>query len=166
VQLALDELVQLGLVARLEGGRDFLVSLNRRHRLASALEALFRVEAEHFLELRGELLRVLHEGFGEKALLSLVLFGSAARAEDRSSSDLDLLLIAADSASLEWAMNAIADATEGFSTRFGVTVRPIGYSLVQARRLWRQRRAPLVELHRDGIPLLGPPLRELLGDED
>jgi hypothetical protein len=142
------------------------VSLNREHRLAPALETLFRVEAEHFLELRAELLGVFGEGRMRKDLVSLVLFGSAARAEDLSSSDLDLLLIAKDAPSLERAGYAIGDAEEGLARRFGVMVRPIGYSLAQARRLWKQRRAPLAEVHRDGIPILGPPLRELLDGED
>lgn len=57
VKLALEDLVACGVVARIEGSRDFLVSLNHEHRLAPTLRELFRQEAEHFLELRPDLVR-------------------------------------------------------------------------------------------------------------
>jgi predicted nucleotidyltransferase len=161
VQLALEELVALGFVSRIEGGRDFLVRLNREHRLAPAVEQIFRQEAEHFLELR----RALVEAAGGRAsqeVLSIVLFGSAARSEDTLGSDVDTLLIAPDARVRNSALERIESSREPLLERFGVRIHPVGYSLSEARRLWRQRRPPLPEALRDGIVLLGPPLRELL----
>jgi predicted nucleotidyltransferase len=165
VQLALDELVQLGVVSRLEGGRDFLVRLNRTHRLASPLQELFRIEAEHFLQLRSALTRLTMDGRKPKDVLSLVLYGSAARAEDRAASDLDVMLISEDAASLGSALSRLDAGKEQLRERFGVSLRPIGYTLTQARRLWRRRQTPLSEAQREGIPLVGPSLRELLSGE-
>src|SRR5688500_10950878 len=54
-QLALDELVALGVVRRIEGGRDFLVGFNDAHALAARLRPAFSAEAEFFLALRQQL---------------------------------------------------------------------------------------------------------------
>lgn len=165
VQLALEELVVLGFVSRMEGGRDFLVQLNRHHRLAPAVEQLFRQEAEHFLELRSALVAEVAKGRESREVLSLALFGSMARAEDGLESDLDALVIASDARARDGALERIGSAGEKMLERFGVRVRPIGYTLSEARRLWRQGRSPLPEALRDGIVLRGPPLREILSGQ-
>lgn len=166
VQLALDDLVALGIVSRIQGGRDFLVSLDRGHRLAPPIEELFRVEGEHFLEIRSALTRLAVDERRQNGVLSLVLFGSAARADDKIESDLDVLVIAENAAAVDTAVTRLEVGKERLRKRFGVSLHSIGYTLAQARRLWRQRRPPLDDAQRDGIPLVGPPLRQLLSGED
>jgi predicted nucleotidyltransferase len=166
VQLALDDLVHLGIVSRIQGGRDFLVSLDRGHRLAPPLAQLFRVEAEHFLELRSALSRLVADEQRQNGVLSLVLYGSAARAEDSTESDLDLLVVAENAVAVESALTRLEVGKEEVQQRFGVSLHSIGYTLAQARRIWRQKRPPLHDAQRDGIPLVGPPLRQLLSGED
>ena len=163
VQLALDDLVDCGVVTRIEGGRDFLVSLNREHRLASTLEELFRREAEHFLELRRELSRaVAGPKMMKKDILSLALFGSVARSEDALKSDLDVLCITPNERARGSTLERTEASSEDLCKRFGARLRPIAYTLTEARRLWRAHRAPLPEAVRDAVVLAGPPLRQLL----
>jgi predicted nucleotidyltransferase len=152
-------------IARMQGGRDYLVSLNREHRLASALVELFRGEAEHFLELRSSLVSSVEPGARGRGVLSVVVFGSAARSQDALGSDLDVLLLARDDKARRAALDSVEHSREALRARFGVSARPIAYAIPEARRLWRARRPPLTEAARDGIVLLGPPLEELLGGE-
>lgn len=159
-QLALDELVALGFLRRIEGGREFLVALDERHRLAPALRDLFQSEAVQFLELR----RGLAGMAPGRGVLAAALFGSVARGDDTADSDLDVLLIATDETACSKALEGFAPGAQELEVTFGRRVRPIAYPLAKARRLWRQRKPPIAEAVRDGLVLRGPALRELLGD--
>ena len=161
-RVALDELVALGLVARVEGGRDFLVTLNQQHHLAPGLRQLFLAESLYFAELRQRLLQAATSGSRPAKLRSLVLFGSVARGEDTPDSDLDLMVIAEDDATCVRVLDRIAEGTTALRATHGCRVRGIGYTLAEARRRWRRREAPLPGIVRDGIVLLGAPLRDLL----
>jgi predicted nucleotidyltransferase len=83
----LERLVEQGIVDREEAGRAFLFTLNREHLAASAVEVL--------ADLREELLRRIRhtvEGWNVKAR-HLSLFGSAARGEGGTDSDIDLFVV-------------------------------------------------------------------------
>lgn len=162
VQLALDDLVALGLVTRVEGGRDFLVHLNRDHRLAASLAEAFRVEAVHFLELRRRLAAMAAPGRRGSGVAAMVLFGSVARGDDQPTSDLDLLIVAAD---LEPALERVQAGIVEVRRVFGVRVKPIGYTVAEARWLWRRRRPLLRAIARDGVVLFGSPLPDLLNGQ-
>lgn len=162
VQLALDELVALALVSRIEGGRDFLVSLNSAHRLAQPLGELFRREADHFLDLRSSIVDLAGAGPRRGRPLAVVLFGSAARGADDAESDLDVLLIAPDEATRTTVLDRIQERAEEIRRRFGVRVKPVGYTVSEAHRLWRERGSPLQEVAQDGLVLSGTRIAELL----
>jgi predicted nucleotidyltransferase len=162
-RVAMDELVALGLVHRLEGGRDFLVSLNPHHHLTAALRELFRVESRYFVELRRELAERARRVPRPRAVRAVVLFGSVARGEDTPESDLDLLVITDDDVTRERVLERVTEEARGLWEAFGCRVRAIGYTLAEARRRWRRREPPLPEVARDGLVLVGPPLAELLG---
>src|SRR5687768_7453265 len=78
-QLALDELVELGAVRRIEGGRDFLVGFNDGFALGAPLRQLFQAESEFFLWLRQQLARLVADAPRSARIISVVLFGSVAR---------------------------------------------------------------------------------------
>lgn len=162
VQLALDELVALGLVRRIQGGRDFLVALSTEYYLGAAVRDLFRSESEFFLALRRQLTAMATEAPPRGRISSMALFGSMARGEDRPGSDLDLLLITADTAAQEAALARVGALSGETRKVYGYAVRPIAYTTVEARRRWRRREPPFPEIVRDHIVLVGPPLRELL----
>ncbi|MEE8117120.1 MAG: nucleotidyltransferase domain-containing protein [Gemmatimonadales bacterium] len=162
-QLALDELVAVGLVSRIEGGRDFLVRLNDEHHLGSAVRSLFNAEAAQFLELRRRLVEIATGGARVREIRSAVLFGSVARGDDRPDSDLDLLLIVADAGARERLLERFYAAVPHLHARFGCRVRPLAYTLAESRRCWRAHEPPLPDVARDGLVLFGPPLPDLLG---
>ena len=83
----LNRLVEQGLVDREEAGRAFLFTLNREHLAAPAVEVL--------AHLRGELLKRLRATIDswDIAAVHVSLFGSAARGEGDTSSDIDLFIV-------------------------------------------------------------------------
>jgi predicted nucleotidyltransferase len=87
VQHALDRLVDEGLVHRAEAGRSFLYTLNREHLLAPAVEVM--------AEARWKLVESLRDLIGgwKSPTFHACLFGSAARGEGNSASDIDLLVV-------------------------------------------------------------------------
>ncbi|MEX2154553.1 MAG: nucleotidyltransferase domain-containing protein [Gemmatimonadaceae bacterium] len=162
-QLALDELVALGVVHRTQGGRDFLVRLNDSYYLSDTLRQIFRAEAQGFLTLRTGLAAVVSQIQRSARPLSVVLFGSVARGDDKPGSDLDILVISADAAGIETTLARLDTARDQLESRFGYALRPIAYTVSDARRRWRRHEPPLPEIVRDHIAIVGAPLRELLG---
>lgn len=83
----LSRLAEHGLVDREEAGRAFLFTLNREHLAAPAVELL--------AHLRAELLKRLRDTISswDIAPVHVSLFGSAARGEGDTSSDIDLFVV-------------------------------------------------------------------------
>lgn len=161
VRVALDDLVALGVVHRREGGREHAIALNRAHELAASLEAVFAADAAFFLSLRRRLGEIAREHAGRE-LLQVALFGSVARAEERSDSDLDLLLIGRTSKAAEHARDLYLDAAVGLQAHFGVRVNPVAYGLASVRRGIASGQPPFPDLVRDSVVIHGPTLPDLL----
>lgn len=159
-QAALADLYAMGIARKLAGGRDHLTLLNERHRLAPALVALFSAEAELALGMR-QAVAALARGDG-KPPLGLYLFGSVARAEETTESDVDVLVVARDAAHRELLVDRLLAGADTLRLQFGVTASPLAFTLGEARRAWKARAAPWPEIARDVLPIVGPPLKELL----
>jgi predicted nucleotidyltransferase len=159
---ALDDLVALGIVHRTIGGRDHLVRLNPEHRLHAPLTALIARESELFLELRQRLAAIATGTARRARLVSVALFGSVARAQDRVDSDCDVLVVARDAAGLDVAMTTLEQAADSLHRAYGCVVRPVGYVQRDAARKFRARAAPFPDIARDGLVVYGPPLAEAL----
>ena len=90
---ALDDLVTLGVLHRMETPSQHLYEVSRTHQLVrDGLEPLFRAERERI----GQVLDALRTVLGPDAnrIVSAAVFGSAARGQDRPGSDFDVLVIA------------------------------------------------------------------------
>ena len=158
-QRALDDLVALGLVTRLVGGREHLVHLNGAHRLAAALAAVFAQEADHFLALR----QALH-GVATRARprpLSLVLFGSAARGDDVLASDVDVLAVGRNPAEAGVLLERLIAAGATLRAAFGAEVRPVTLTRLELRRQWPSRGSLARRAAEDGLLIYGTALYEL-----
>src|ERR1700674_1557581 len=81
---ALNRLTEHGLVNRVELNRAYLFTLNREHLAAAAVELL--------MDMRGELLRRIRGAVDswEIAPANVSMFGSAARGDGGTASDIDL----------------------------------------------------------------------------
>jgi predicted nucleotidyltransferase len=155
---ALDRLVVQGLVEREEAGRAFLFTLNRDHLAAPAVELL--------ADLRSELLRRIREAIGGWTVqpAHLSLFGSAARGEGDTESDIDLFVVrgkAIERQDTLWReqLDLLARRIEGWT---GNPARIVEVEQAELDLL-RKERPPIVdELRGDAITLAGPEASTLL----
>jgi predicted nucleotidyltransferase len=158
---ALHRLADQGLVKRVELNRAFLFSLNREHLAADAVLELAGLRAELLARLRREI-----EGW-EIAPIHASLFGSTARGDGDSHSDIDLFVVRPEgildedpvwrtqldglAAKIErWTGNraSMSDIAEGEIPRLSA------------------ERPPIVEaLSSEAVHLAGLPVASLLGDQ-
>jgi predicted nucleotidyltransferase len=159
-QRALDDLVALGVVTRQAGGREHLVHLNSAHRLAPALTILFDAEADLFRALRETLSAVATRG--RPRPVALLLFGSAARGDDRLDSDLDVLGVARTQAEAGDLLERLAAVAAGIRTTFGAELRPVVLTVAQFHSQWRTRGSLPRRAAADALLIFGRPLPELV----
>lgn len=156
-QHALDRLVEHGLVARLEAGRTFLYTLNRDHLLAPAVEKMVDARLELIRRLRDEL------GSWHTPPIHASLFGSAARGDGDTGSDIDLFLVRPAGAGDSGWSEQVDGLAESVLSWTGNHAGTIEVSEEELARL-REDPTPVVEeLRRDAIDLAGQPAKSLLG---
>jgi DNA-binding transcriptional ArsR family regulator len=158
VSVALDRLVEHGLVLREEAGRAYLHRLNRDHLAATAVESL--------AAMRSELLRRLRERIGRWAVAPshASLFGSAARADGDTDSDIDLLVVRGEAVDAEdpvWREQLVGLAG-AVNTWTGNHAGIIEMSQEEFAALPVQHPPILDDLRADGIDLAGEKLRQAL----
>lgn len=139
VRHVLDHLVDQGLVERADAGRAFLYTLNRDHLLAPAVAVMSGA--------RAELVRRLREAIGAWGTppVHASLFGSAARGDGDSASDIDVFLV--------------RPAEVGADGEWRRQVEDLADSIHR----WTGNQAGIVEIPEEGIPMLlrqGPPVIE------
>lgn len=143
----IEELIQAGLVSETVAGRSSMVVLNRDHLAAGPVLAL--------AGLRGELIRRLRERLSAwPELNGAWLFGSVARGDADSDSDVDLLIVADDlqSHDLHERLSRLQADVRSWT---GNDLQLVEHSPSSWRKLV-QAKNPLVEQIRlDGIALAG-----------
>ena len=159
VKHVLDRLVDHGLVDRLEAGSTLLYSLNRDHLLAPAVEQMASARAEMIRRLREEI------GDWELPAVHASLFGSAARGQGDTRSDIDLLVVRpADIDPEDETWRAQIDTLAGSVRRW--TGNHAGIAEIsegELPRLRKERPPVLEEVRRDAVDLAGQRSRILLG---
>lgn len=158
VQHVLERLVDQGIVERFPAGNAHLYSLNRDHLLADAVEQMAGAHAE--------LIRRLHDTIGswEIPAVHSSMFGSAARGDGDTHSDIDLLVVRPaklDPESEQWRaqIDALAENVRRWT---GNNAGIVEISVADLPRLAEEQLPILAELHRDAIVLAGKPPRTLL----
>jgi DNA-binding transcriptional ArsR family regulator len=159
VNAALRRLSDEGLVHVEEAGNAYLYTLNREHLAAPAVELLADVRAE--LERR---LRDATAGW-EISPVHLSLFGSAARGDGDTKSDIDIFVVrprrvADDDPAWREQLDTLSDRVLAWT---GNHVGLSELSEADVRRLRRERPPVVAELTRDAITIAGPEPGELLG---
>ena len=141
-----------GIVSSQVVGRAYLWSTNREHPLMKGLEALFKGEeravAQHVL-LVGKHLR------GAPGIRRLVVFGSAARGEERPESDLDLLVVVADARARRAVEERLTRLQAEGHEKFGSRIRPIVFTLGEYRRNRRSALVRAIEREGEAISMQG-----------
>ena len=143
----IEELIQTGLVNEAVAGRSSMVVLNRNHLAAGPVLAL--------AGLRGELIRRLRERLSEwPDLRGAWLFGSVARGEADSGSDVDLLIVADDlqSPDLHERLSQLHADVRSWT---GNDLQLVEHSAATWRKLVRAKNPLVEQIRLDGIALAG-----------
>ena len=149
IELAIKELVMLGLLERIDGSRERLVRLSSAHRLSPAVQDLLRAEEDFRPALQSEL-RVLAETGVRDGLLSVALIGAGRRGTERIGDPLELLLLAREPASAtKWRL-LFERAGIDIARRFGARLSVVSYDLDQARKMWQTRTSSRADDTRGG----------------
>lgn len=141
----IEELIRSGLVSEAVAGRSSMVLLNRHHLAAAPVLAL--------AGLRGELIRRLRERLAAwPDLGGAWLFGSVARGDATSDSDVDLLIVAEDLQSPDL-HDRLSQLHADVRSWTGNDLQVVEHSPSSWRKLV-QAKDPLVQqVRRDGIAL-------------
>jgi predicted nucleotidyltransferase len=160
VRLVLHRLVAQGLVSAQEAGSASLFVLNREHVAAGIVEDLVRLRSELIERIRGEV-----EGWSSQPV-HVSLFGSAARADGHTDSDIDLLIVrpedlAEDDPHWREQLHRLAEWIERWSGNHASLHEVSPKGLKAALR----RGEPIIaSLREDSIVLAGPEIADLLAN--
>ncbi len=145
----IEELIQAGLVSETVAGRSSMVVLNRDHLAAGPVLAL--------AGLRGELIRRLRERLSAwPELNGAWLFGSVARGDADSDSDVDLLIVADDlqSHDLHERLSRLQADVRSWT---GNDLQLVEHSPSSWRKLVRAKNPLVEQIRLDGVALAGGP---------
>lgn len=155
---ALHRLTEHGLVTRVELNRAYLFTLNREHLAAPAVEVL--------MGMRTELLRRLRDALDawEIAPTHVSIFGSAARGDGNTGSDIDLLVIrpgdvADDNATWRAQLADLKDQIQRWTGNHAQIVELTDEEII---RLGKEERPIVAALRSDAVVLHGSEIATLL----
>jgi predicted transcriptional regulator len=159
VQHVLDHFVEHGLVHRLEAGRSHLYTLNRSHLLAPVVEQMADARVELIQRLRDTV------GSWRKPPAHASLFGSAARGDGDTDSDIDLFVVRPTGVDVDdsgWSeqVDGLAESVRAWT---GNNAGVVEVSEGDLGQLLTDPPPAIRELRRDAIDLGGKSARSLLG---
>ena len=159
VNASLRRLNAEGLVHAEEAGNAYLYTFNREHLAAPAVELLADVRAELERRLRAEI------AAWEVAPIHLSLFGSAARGDGDTTSDIDIFIVRPRTITTEDARwrEQLARLSDHVLAWTGNHAGLSEISEADTRRLRRERPPIVEELAQDAITIAGPEASKLLG---
>jgi len=157
MRTTLAQLVEMGLLRRSQAGRSYLFSLNEEHFLIPHLKPLFQLETNLFEYLGSWILSRV-----PVKPVSLILYGSVARGDERADSDIDLLFVYSKLKSPDKMLvelhEALADGPQVFGNRFA----PLVVSRADFKTALKKRDSFYRQIMKEGKVIAGLPLTELL----
>jgi predicted nucleotidyltransferase len=156
---ALNRLTEHGLVNRVELNRAYLFTLNREHLAAPAVGLLMEMRAELLRRIRGAL------DSWEVAPVNVSMFGSAARGDGGTASDIDLLVIrpgGVDDDSTTW-RTQLADLKDQIRRWTGNYAQIVELTDEEFDQLRGDDRAIVAALRSDALVLHGSDISTMLG---
>jgi predicted nucleotidyltransferase len=159
VNASLRRLNAEGLVHAEEAGNAYLYTFNREHLAAPAVELLADVRGELERRLRVEI------AAWEVAPIHVSLFGSAARGDGDTTSDIDIFIVRPRTITAEDARwrEQLARLSDHVLAWTGNHAGLSEISEADTRRLRRERPPIVEELAQDAITIAGPEPTKLLG---
>jgi predicted nucleotidyltransferase len=148
--LALKELERHGLVVWQSAGRSHLYSIDSDNIVVNELlENAFRLEDD----LLARVADVYKKELG-KDLVSVILFGSIAKKEERPNSDIDLVLVFRDGTNLKAVEDHVAEASARVASEFGNQANPISVNNSEYEKKKRSRSGLWQDVAQIGMNIL------------
>jgi predicted nucleotidyltransferase len=156
--LALRELTEQGIVVMRNVGRTYLFRLNDKNYIVERLLIpLFAAEGE----LLQAAIREVTDDLPD-SVVSVVLYGSVSRREERPSSDVDLLILVAGEPDREPVRELLAQKNESFVARFGNILSPLVLPVREFIRRYRDHDAFIGEIANAGQVVYGKLISEVI----
>jgi len=158
VRLALDRLVGQGIVEVKGTGHARLFAVQRAHPLATAFDALFLAEEDRFDAVLGALRAAADEIRSD--VEAVWLYGSVARGEDATGSDVDIVVVSARD-DVERVVGEFRERLRVAEERLSFTASVAGLDSADVDRL--SRSDPWwTEVERDAVTIAGPSPTDLI----
>jgi hypothetical protein len=160
VNAVLARLVRHGLVEMTSAGSANLYTLNRQHVAATAVLAL--------VDLRGRLFELITDALmaWPRPPVAAAVFGSAARGDGNTGSDIDLFLVRPErlgtQAGQQWE-TGVAELARAVRRWSGNPAGIVDVTLRQVREMISSDAPVVVSLRREAVTLLGPHVLETAG---
>jgi len=151
VHRILQDFTAENLVTMRRSGRSYLFRLNEKAFLAGKLKYIF---GKAFLPLE-EVKRITSTNLVSPEIVSIVLFGSIARGEEKPASDIDLCIIAKDGADKDSVRGKALELNRLTTELFGNMVSPIVLTVSEFRDGFKKDQPVVREVLRNGILLCG-----------
>jgi predicted nucleotidyltransferase len=155
-QLSLSSLENLKIVDRHYGGREHIFTLNRKNFIVNEIisnifsaEESFHVSV--FKKIKSSLIKLTD---------SIILFGSVAREEETTDSDLDICIIY--SRGLRNIEKAVSRLRDELNENFGVTLAPFYITKMEFKTRARKGKSPVDTIISEGNVLSGLTIKSLL----
>jgi predicted nucleotidyltransferase len=156
---ALSRLVEHGLVERREAGRALLFTLNRQHLAAPAVEILAGMRTELLRRIRGLV------SSWEAAAVHISIFGSTARGDGDTQSDVDVFVVRPDAVSADdprW-LKQINDLVESVELWTGNRTSVAEVAASEIEHLLADDPPIVGKLRSDAIDVSGADIATLVG---
>ncbi len=153
---ALTSLEELGIVNRIVGGRDHIFSLNREHFLVQEIILkIYSTENKFIEEIKNALSAIL-----KKRVYSAVIFGSVARKEEKSLSDLDICCIVNSQIDVTFISHTLNQESQKLYKKFGIKLAPV---IFMKSQFIRKKKSKLIKgIVEEGILITGKSLKGLI----
>ena len=156
VSTVLNELAEMGVINSSSAGRANIHSLNRESvYVTDLIDPLFAAEERIPDEMLADLARTF-----ESQTLAVAVFGSYARDEQASQSDVDVAIVAADQSAKDLVEETVDGYQAHFLSRYGAPLSAIVYDAAEAAALSETAPSFAAQLVGNALVVTGPHPRE------
>jgi len=158
VHRILQDFTDENLVTMRRSGRSYLFRLNEKSFLAGKLKYIF---GKAFSPLEG-VRSIVSSKLALPEVVSIVLFGSIARGEEKPTSDIDLCIVAKDGVDKDVVRGKALELNHLTTELFGNMISPVVFVVSEFRDGFKKEQAVVHEVLRDGILFYGKPPVEII----
>ena len=158
LSIILNDLEEQGALVGQQIGTSIVYTLNEGHFLVDEIiKPLFKKESGSRSELAEKIKKSVNLSYD-----SLILFGSIARGEEHSQSDIDLAVIINDKSDASDAEAKILEFNPAIARKFGNSLSPVVIKRSDFIERFKKKDKLILEIAKEGILIAGKSISELI----